>query len=67
MIAKKRRQNPIEKQTISFDHTIAMVSMIDYLISETKATEPMASYFLRLARMSLLETQQKVAAKHRRH
>lgn len=44
-----------------------LLRMIDYLIPETGKIEPIAEYFLRMARMSLLEAEQKRADEIGRH
>lgn len=49
------------------DHLPALVGLIDYLIVETRAIEPMSGYFLKMARLSLLESEQKRADQIGRH
>jgi hypothetical protein len=40
------------------DRLTAVVGMIDYLIVECRESEPLAEYFLKMARLSLLEAEQ---------
>jgi hypothetical protein len=40
------------------DRLTAIVGMIDYLIVECRESEPLAEYFLKMARLSLLEAEQ---------
>jgi hypothetical protein len=58
-----RRKSPNELSPPSsvgaeFDRLTAMVAMMDYLIVEVGEIEPLAEYFLKMARMSLLEAEQ---------
>lgn len=58
-----RRKSPNESSPpttvgAEFDRLTAIVAMIDYLIVEAREIEPLADYFLKMARMSLLETEQ---------
>ncbi|MBY6240826.1 hypothetical protein [Methylosinus sp. Sm6] len=41
-----------------FDRLTALIGMIDYLIVEAREIEPLAEYFLKMARLSLLEAEQ---------
>jgi hypothetical protein len=41
-----------------FDRLIALIGMLDYLIVEAREIEPLAEYFLKMARLSLLEAEQ---------
>jgi hypothetical protein len=49
---------PIRLAGADSDRLTAIVGMIDYLIVECRETEPLAEYFLKMARLSLLEAEQ---------
>lgn len=63
----KRRGKSIKQNAVNSDEIMSIISMIDYLISEARVIDPMAEYFLRLARISFLEREQKFARRQRRH
>ncbi|HEY8261091.1 MAG TPA: hypothetical protein VIG55_07760 [Methylosinus sp.] len=52
---------PIRLAGADADRLTAIVGMIDYLIVECHESEPLAEYFLKMARLSLLEAEQRHA------
>jgi hypothetical protein len=66
-MVRKSRNGTKQKPVRRFDRIASMVSMIDYLIVEAREEEPMAEYFLKMARAALLEAEQTSADKQGRH
>ena len=65
MIRNKSPKEPPPKQPprtsvagAEFDRLTALIGMLDYLIVESREIEPLAEYFLKMARLSLLEAEQ---------
>jgi hypothetical protein len=66
MIDKKKKRG-LTSEHNEFDRATSMIAMLDYLITEAQLSALEAEYFLRLARTSLLESEQKIADTQRRH
>lgn len=58
MIRKVPSESSKQSAVAEFDRVSAMLSLIDYLIAEARQSDPMVEYFLRMARLSLLEEEQ---------
>jgi hypothetical protein len=57
--SKSPKEQPSARSVgAEFDRLTALIGMIDYLIVESREIEPLAEYFLKMARLSLLEAEQ---------
>jgi hypothetical protein len=55
---KPPKESPTPTAGAEFDRLTALIGMLDYLIVESREIEPLAEYFLKMARLSLLEAEQ---------
>lgn len=67
MATRKLRQPQQEKPIANIDQFCKIIIVIDSLIDETRKMDNMTEYFLRLAKASLLEAEQKRADERGRH